>query len=159
MLLLLAVAGASVDAVVILGFGVLTAAQTGNTILLAAHLAQGQFASGLSSAVSVLGYMIGAAVGELVIVGRRDSASWPSAVGWTLVAELVPLDCLLSYWHLAGPNPGQERLYKGVGTPPRPSHSGSSGHRDVVGSAQTCAVSRLSGEVPKRKVFETAKKG
>jgi uncharacterized membrane protein YoaK (UPF0700 family) len=73
--LLLAVAGASVDAVVILGFGVLTAAQTGNTILLAAHLAQGQFASGLSSAVSVLGYMIGAAVGELVIVGRRDSAS------------------------------------------------------------------------------------
>jgi hypothetical protein len=26
------------------------------------------------------------------------------------VAELVPLDCLLSYWHLAGPNPGQETI-------------------------------------------------
>jgi uncharacterized membrane protein YoaK (UPF0700 family) len=107
MLLLLAVAGASVDAMVILRFGVLTAAQTGNTILLAVHLAQGQFASGLSSAVSVGGYIIGAAVGELVIVGRGDSAPWLSAVGWTLVAELVPLSCLLSFWHLAGPHPGQ----------------------------------------------------
>jgi uncharacterized membrane protein YoaK (UPF0700 family) len=107
MILLLAVAGGSVDAVVILGFGVLTAAQTGNTILLAVNLAQGRLANGLSSAVSVVGYVIGVAVGERVIVGRRDSASGPSAVGWTLVAELVPLGCLLGYWHLAGPNPAQ----------------------------------------------------
>lgn len=96
MILLLAVAGAGMDAMVILRFGVLTAAQTGNTILLAVHLAQGEFASGLSSAVSVVGYIIGAAVGELVIVRRRDSVPWPSAVVWTLVIELVPLGCLLS---------------------------------------------------------------
>ena len=78
--LLLSLAGGSVDAVMILGFNVLTAAQTGNTILLAVSLAQGRFATGFYSAVSVIGYMAGAAVGELVIVRRRDSASWLVAV-------------------------------------------------------------------------------
>ena len=80
--LLLSLAGGSVDAVMILGFNVLTAAQTGNTILLAVSLAQGRFATGFYSAVSVIGYMAGAAVGELVLVRRRDSASWLSPVGW-----------------------------------------------------------------------------
>jgi uncharacterized membrane protein YoaK (UPF0700 family) len=105
MVLLLAVAGGSVDAVVILGFGVLTAAQTGNTILLAVSLAQSRFTTGFHSAVSIAGYIIGAALGEWVIVGRCDSASRLTPVGWTLLAELVPLGSLLIAWRLAGPNP------------------------------------------------------
>jgi len=103
--LLLSLAGGSVDAVMILGFNVLTAAQTGNTILLAVSLAQGRFATGFYAAVSVIGYMVGAAVGELVLVRRRDSASWLSPFGWGLVAELIALCGLFVSWRLAGRNP------------------------------------------------------
>jgi uncharacterized membrane protein YoaK (UPF0700 family) len=102
--LLLSVAGGGVDAVIILGFHVLTAAQTGNTILLAVALAEGRFATGLHAAVSVIGYMVGAATGELVIIRHRDSASWLSPVDWGLVVELVALTGLLVSWHLAGQN-------------------------------------------------------
>ncbi len=73
--LLLAFGAAGVDAVVILGFNVLTAAQTGNTILLATALARGDFATGLSSALSVASYVAGAALGEWVLVrGARQGA-------------------------------------------------------------------------------------
>jgi uncharacterized membrane protein YoaK (UPF0700 family) len=108
--LLLAIAGGCVDAVVILGFGVLTAAQTGNTVLLAVALAQGQFVTGVSAALSVLGYVAGAAVGELVVVGRDSPASGCSAVRRTLLAELVPLGGLLVVWYLAGPHPAQSTI-------------------------------------------------
>jgi uncharacterized membrane protein YoaK (UPF0700 family) len=105
MILLLSVAGGSVDAVIILGFNVLTAAQTGNTILLAVSLAQGRFSTGFYAAVSAFAYMVGAAVGELVVGKRRGSASWLSPVGRGLVAELIALGSLLGSWRLAGPSP------------------------------------------------------
>jgi uncharacterized membrane protein YoaK (UPF0700 family) len=48
--------------------------------------------------------MVGSAVGELVIVGRRNSVSRLTPVGWTLLAELVPLAALLISSRLADPN-------------------------------------------------------
>jgi uncharacterized membrane protein YoaK (UPF0700 family) len=102
---LLSFAGGGVDAMMLLGFHVLTAAQTGNTILLGVSVAQGRFATGFHSAVSVIGYMAGAAAGELVIVRRHDSAYWLSPAGWGLVMELVTLGGLLVCWRLAGHNP------------------------------------------------------
>ena len=105
MILLLAVAAAGVDAAIILAFGVLASAQTGNTILLGVALAHGKLATGLHAAVSIVGYVSGAAMGELIVVGNRDSAGWLSAVGRALVAELVLLGCLFVLWHLAGPTP------------------------------------------------------
>ncbi len=96
------------DAVIILAFNVLTAAQTGNTILLAVSLVEGRFATGFLAAVSVIGYVAGAAVGELVILRRRDSVSWPSPINCGLVAELVALGGLLLSWRLAGHNPNME---------------------------------------------------
>ena len=105
MVLLLAVAGGSVDAIIILGFSVLTAAQTGNTILLAVSLAQGRFTTAFDSAISIVAYLIGAAVGELIIVARRVAAFWLTPVGWTLLAELAALGSLLTAWRLAGPKP------------------------------------------------------
>lgn len=103
MILLLAVAGGSVDALIIQGFGVLTAAQTGNTILLAVAIAQNNLVMGLSALFSVAGYMAGAAIGEIVIVRQHDSGSKLFRVSRTLIAELVPLSCLLVCWLLAKP--------------------------------------------------------
>lgn len=94
LILLLALAGAGVDAVVILGFNVLIAAQTGNTILLAVAVAQGQLAVGISAAVSVVGYVIGAAAGELMISGPATSRLGSAGITVALVAECLLLGCL-----------------------------------------------------------------
>lgn len=102
-ILLLALAGGGVDAVIMLGFGVLTAAQTGNTILLAVAVAQGHFARGGHSAVSAAGYILGTVAGEWIIVARRASASRLSPVGLALTVELVSLGGLLALWLLGRP--------------------------------------------------------
>jgi uncharacterized membrane protein YoaK (UPF0700 family) len=52
MMVLLTIAGGSGDAIGIMGFNVLTAAQTGNTILLAVAIAQGKIALGVSAAAA-----------------------------------------------------------------------------------------------------------
>lgn len=100
----LAVAGGGVDAILISGFQVLTGAQSGNTVLLAVALAQGRFAAGIYSAVSVAAFVIGSVAGELVVL-KRKSESDLRTMGWALVAELVPLAALLACWH-SQPNPG-----------------------------------------------------
>jgi uncharacterized membrane protein YoaK (UPF0700 family) len=105
MILLLAVAGGSVDVIIIQGFGVLTAAQTGNTILLAVAIARHNLGVGLSAAVSVAGYIVGAAIGEMVIVRQHGSGSLLFRFSRTLVAELIPLSGLLACWLLARPKP------------------------------------------------------
>lgn len=116
-ILLLAVAGAGVDAVVLLRFDVLTAAQTGNTILLATALAKGRLTTGLGAAVSIVGYIVGAAIGELVIIGRprnagrRGAGSPRSSVAGPLLAELIPLGGLLLLWHLDGLHPARGAVF------------------------------------------------
>ena len=110
MILLLAVVGGSVDAVMILGFNVLTGAQTGNTVLLGVAIAQRHLGAALGSTVSVASYVIGAALGEFIIVRYRETSSgpWPSAVGPVLITELILLSCLLIFWRLVSPHPVQE---------------------------------------------------
>lgn len=105
MILLLALAGAGVDAVMIIGFNVLTAAQTGNTILLAVALARGQFALGLSAAISVIAYVAGAALGEVFLV--RQSRTKTSGIAATLLAEAALLGLLLVLWRVSGSAPSQ----------------------------------------------------
>jgi uncharacterized membrane protein YoaK (UPF0700 family) len=104
MILLLAVAGASVDAVIYLLFGVFTANQTGNVIVLAVALAQGHLTPELHAAISFVGFISGVGLGELIVVENRDSVPWPSAVGRALVVELVPLVGFVVGWRLAGPS-------------------------------------------------------
>ncbi|HMQ69496.1 MAG TPA: YoaK family protein [Ignavibacteria bacterium] len=102
MIFLLSAAGGSVDAIIILGFNVLTAAQTGNTILLAVALAQGNFTVGYFSAVSITAYIAGAISGESIIVFKEKSSSHPGPVGWTLLAELILLIVLALFCLLSG---------------------------------------------------------
>jgi uncharacterized membrane protein YoaK (UPF0700 family) len=106
MTLLLSVAGGAVDAAVILRFNVLTAAQTGNTILLVTALAEHQWATGFYAAVSVVAYLLGVAAGELVMI-RRSNGSRLSPAARGLLAELFPLGALLACWHIAGHKPSQ----------------------------------------------------
>jgi uncharacterized membrane protein YoaK (UPF0700 family) len=102
-ILLLAVAGGGVDAAVYLGFGVLTAAQTGNTILLAVAFSQGHFLAGLHSAVSIASYVVGAAIGQMIVGVRRTISR--SALRWALFIELFALGALLLAWRAAGSQP------------------------------------------------------
>jgi len=97
MVVLLAVAGAGVDAMMILGFNVLTAAQTGNTILLAVAIARGDFAGGLGSAISVGAFVCGTFCGAFVI-GHRAPGSRVSGVAAALSAELALFVVLLALW-------------------------------------------------------------
>lgn len=110
MIMLLAIAGGGVDAVVFLGFGVLTAAQTGNTILLAVAVAQGRFAVGFHSMISIAGYVAGTAIGELLILrrletARKPSTPWITPARWALIAEVIVLGGVLAAWRLLGPSP------------------------------------------------------
>jgi uncharacterized membrane protein YoaK (UPF0700 family) len=112
-ILLLAAAGAGVDAVMLLTFGVLTAAQTGNTILLAVAIAHRQWGTGLAAAVSVGGYVAGAALGERVLEGRGARSSGAPLVTSGLLLELLLLAVALLVWRFtpasAGPG-GQSGL-------------------------------------------------
>jgi len=100
--LLLVLVGSGTDAVIILGFNVLTAAQTGNTILLSVALARGDFVTGISAALSILGFVVGAAVGGLLC--RQSGARYP------LFAEFVLMLAAMGSWWMAGATPGPVML-------------------------------------------------
>jgi uncharacterized membrane protein YoaK (UPF0700 family) len=82
-------------------FGVFTANQTGNVIILAVAIAEGRLATGLLSGVSAVAFTLGIIVGELVIVGRRDAAPRPRPFDVALAAELLILVLLFSTWVVA----------------------------------------------------------
>lgn len=101
LLILLAVAGGSLDAAMLLGFGVMMAAQTGNTIILADAIAKGRLIASFHSAMSLVGFICGAATGELILLSRRSRMP----VVLTLAAELVLLLGLIGGWCAAGRDP------------------------------------------------------
>jgi uncharacterized membrane protein YoaK (UPF0700 family) len=105
MLLLLTIVGAGVDAVMLVAFGVLTAAQTGNTVLLGVAIGQGHWSTGLAAGISVLGYVAGAGVGELIIEGSRTRPG-PPLVARALVVELLLLAVVLVAWQRLGASSG-----------------------------------------------------
>lgn len=111
MILLLAVAGAGVDAVMLVAFGVLTAAQTGNTILLGVALGQARWSTGLAAGISVIGFVVGSAVGELIVEGRRARGGRPR-IATALAVELLLLILVLVGWRPAdaGGSAGQNVL-------------------------------------------------
>jgi uncharacterized membrane protein YoaK (UPF0700 family) len=105
MILLLAVTGGSVDAVVMRGFDALPGPQTGNTVLLGVALAHGQFPLATTRTAAFLGYLLGAAIGQVMLDRHRGSWPWPSAVGTIQIVELMFLGTLLAAWRLIGAHP------------------------------------------------------
>src|SRR5260370_7832509 len=81
MLCLLAWAAGIVDAVSYLGLGrVFTAMMTGNTVLLALAIGQGERMAVLRSALALAGFSVGAATGALIVSRGRSRDEWPPRV-------------------------------------------------------------------------------
>lgn len=97
--LLLTLIGGSVDAMVILGFNVLTAAQTGNTVLFAVAIARGDLVTGASAATSVAAFVVGCLIGECVIGCVRGLEARERGLLPVLLLELLLLLALLLLWH------------------------------------------------------------
>jgi len=102
--LLLALAGAGVDATFIMGFNVLSAAQTGNTILLAVALARGDAVVGLSAAISVAAFVGGAAAAAWVIAWVSSKGHAGKAPTAALALEVLLIASALVLWRLSGTN-------------------------------------------------------
>jgi uncharacterized membrane protein YoaK (UPF0700 family) len=96
-ILLLAIVGGAVDAVIVLSLGVLVAAQTGNTIFLAVALSERQLTTALHSLVSLVSFVAGVAIGEGITV-RGSSGAVLTRVGWALLVELMALGTLVLLW-------------------------------------------------------------
>jgi uncharacterized membrane protein YoaK (UPF0700 family) len=105
MILLLAVVGGSVDAIVYRAFDALPGPQTENTVLLGIALAHGQFSLATARSAALFGYIVGAAIGQVMIVKHRGSWPWPSAAGTIEIVELMFLGALIVAWRLVGDQP------------------------------------------------------
>jgi uncharacterized membrane protein YoaK (UPF0700 family) len=100
MLTLLAVAAGCVDAASFLGLGqVMTAAMTGNTILLGLALGQADVEGALRSTVALAGFVAGALIGA-AIVQRGPRGVWAPAVTAAIALELMVLIALALAWQI-----------------------------------------------------------
>ncbi|HWN90761.1 MAG TPA: YoaK family protein, partial [Verrucomicrobiae bacterium] len=103
MLCLLAWAAGIVDAVSYLGLGrVFTAMMTGNTVLLALAIGQGESMAILRSALALAGFSVGAATGAFIVSRGRSRDEWPPSVTAAFAFEAVLLAGFTAVWHVAG---------------------------------------------------------
>jgi uncharacterized membrane protein YoaK (UPF0700 family) len=101
LLLSLALAAGSVDALTYLGLGrVFTANMTGNTVLLGVAVAQGSSSDALRALVALGGFCLGGALGMALIGTRRGP--WPRLTWAVFALETVGLAALLAAWQAAG---------------------------------------------------------
>src|SRR3989442_6670733 len=106
MLCLLAWAAGIIDAVSYLGLGrVFTAMMTGNTVLLALAIGQGESMAVLRSALALAGFSVGAATGALIVSRGRSRDEWPPSVTAAFAVEAVLLAGFTAVWHVAGGAP------------------------------------------------------
>jgi uncharacterized membrane protein YoaK (UPF0700 family) len=101
LLLLLAGAAGSLDAISYLGLGhVFTANMTGNTVLLGVALSQRDIPAVLRNAVALVGLGVGVALGTAIAGRGRPGGRWPRIVTVTLAVELAALLLYALIWHL-----------------------------------------------------------
>jgi len=103
MILLLAWAAGSVDAISYLALGhVFTANMTGNTLLMGMNAGQGHQAEALRSATALVGYLCGVAVGALLAKTTDKNRKWSAGVTATLALEALVLGAFGLTWYLTG---------------------------------------------------------
>jgi len=100
MLLVLTGAAGLVDAMSYLELGhVFTAMMTGNTVLLALAIGQGEVMAALRSTLALAAFSVGAAGGAVILLRGRARGEWPPIVTATLALEGVVLGVFGGVWH------------------------------------------------------------
>jgi uncharacterized membrane protein YoaK (UPF0700 family) len=113
MLTLLAMAAGCVDAASFLGLGqVMTAAMTGNTVLLGLALGQADAEGALRATVALAGFVAGALVGAAIVQRGPSGVVWAPAVTAALALELVVLVVLVLAWHMLEGGPAWSLDYR-----------------------------------------------
>jgi len=113
MLVLLAAAAGCVDAASFLGLGqVMTAAMTGNTVLLGLALGQADAEGALRATVALTGFVAGALVGATIVDRGPSGVIWAPAVTAALALELVVLVALALAWHVLEGGPAWSIDYR-----------------------------------------------
>ncbi len=103
MLLMLTWAAGSIDAISYLGLGhVFTAMMTGNTVLLALALGQGEILAVLRSVLALAGFVAGAGIGAMVVEQDETQRAWPPGVTRALAFEGFVLGIFSITWLLTG---------------------------------------------------------
>lgn len=103
MLLVLTAAAGLVDAISYLEMGhVFTAMMTGNTVLLALAIGQGEVMAALRSTLALVAFSVGAAGGAMVLQRGRARGEWPSIVTATLAIEAGALGIFALMWRVKG---------------------------------------------------------
>lgn len=103
MIMLLAWAAGSVDAISYLALGhVFTANMTGNTLLMGMNTGQGHMVEALRSAAAFLGYIFGVAAGAGMAKSGSKREKWSPGITATLAVEAVVLGAFGLAWYLTG---------------------------------------------------------
>jgi uncharacterized membrane protein YoaK (UPF0700 family) len=103
MLLVLTCAAGLVDAISYLELGhVFTAMMTGNTVLLALAIGQGEVMAALRSTLALAAFSVGAAGSAMVLLRGGARREWPPIVTATLALEGAVLGVFGALWHLKG---------------------------------------------------------
>jgi uncharacterized membrane protein YoaK (UPF0700 family) len=101
MLLMLTWAAGLVDAVSYLGLGrVFTAMMTGNTVLLALAISEGEIMAVMRSVLALAGFSAGAAMGALIVTRSDERGEWPPVVTDALAFEGLLLGVFAAVWHI-----------------------------------------------------------
>ena len=105
MVLVLTWAASGVDAISYLALGhVFTANMTGNAVLLGLAIGQGQGLAALRSIITLAGFVLGAALGAIIVEKGPHHTDWPSAVTRAVWVEGIILAVFTVAWHLGPPN-------------------------------------------------------
>jgi len=112
MILLLAWAAGSVDAISYLALGhVFTANMTGNTLLMGMNAGIGRHAEALRSATALVGYLFGVAVGALLAKSENRREKWTAGVTATLALETLVLGAFGVAWYFTGSTEASKPWY------------------------------------------------
>lgn len=111
MILVLTSAAGLVDAISYLELGhVFTAMMTGNTVLLALAIGQGEAMAALRSTLALAVFGLGAGGGAMVLLRGGSRGEWPPIVTATLALEALVLGVFGMVWHVGGPTPRSDGI-------------------------------------------------
>ncbi|HYN16279.1 MAG TPA: YoaK family protein [Terriglobales bacterium] len=101
MVVVLTWAASAVDAISYLGLGhVFTANMTGNAVLLGLAIGQGQGLAALRSIIALAGFVLGVALGAIILEKGPHHTDWPVAVTRAVLVEGIILGTFTVTWHL-----------------------------------------------------------